>query len=73
MTDDMIQNMTMEEAYEQLDQLLADMESGNHSLEETFSMYTKGLELVKICHDKIDAIEKKLLILEEEPADKNYF
>ena len=57
--------MSMEEAYAKLDELLSDLEMNEHSLEETFGMYTQGLQLVQCCHEKIDRIEKKLQILEQ--------
>lgn len=60
-----LEQLTMEQAYAQLDSLLGEMENGEHSLEDTFRMYAKGIELVQACHEKIDAIEKKLQILEE--------
>ena len=41
------------------------MESEEHTLEETFQLYGEGLNLVRYCNDKIDAIEKQLVILEE--------
>ncbi len=59
------EKFSMEQAYEQLDSLLADMEENEHSLSETFSMYEKGLKLIKRCNDEIDHIEKQLVILEE--------
>ena len=36
------------------------------SLEESFVLYQKGIEKLKICNEKIDAVEKKLLILNQE-------
>ena len=35
------------------------------SLEDSFQLYNKGMELLKICNDKIDTVEKKMLILDE--------
>ena len=58
-------NMTMEEAFDKLSSLLGQMEREEHTLEETFQLYGEGLNLVRYCNDKIDAIEKKLVILEE--------
>lgn len=63
-------NMTMEEAFERLNQVLNEMEAGEHSLEETFTLYEEGLKLVRHCHETVDAVEKKLMILEgQEPPD----
>lgn len=56
---------TMEEAFDRLNALLGQMEAEEHSLEETFRLYQEGLGLVKYCSDKIDTIEKQLVILEE--------
>ena len=58
-------NMTMEEAFDKLSSLLGQMEGEEHTLEETFQLYGEGLQLVRYCNEKIDAIEKKLVILEE--------
>ena len=55
---------SMEKAYEELDRLIADMEENGHSLAETFSLYEKGIKLVKQCTDEIDRIEKQLVVLE---------
>ena len=56
---------TMEEAFDRLNELLGQMEKEEHSLEETFRLYQEGLGLVKYCSNKIDTIEKQLVILEE--------
>lgn len=56
--------LTMEEACDRLGALLDDMENGKHTLEETFALYTQGLELVRCCTEKIGSIEEKLKVLE---------
>ena len=38
---------TMEEAFDQLNALLDDMEQSEHSLEETFHLYEDGLKLIQ--------------------------
>ncbi|MCD8077886.1 MAG: exodeoxyribonuclease VII small subunit [Lachnospiraceae bacterium] len=63
--DETMEALTMEEACQQLDELLTEMEEGEHSLEETFSLYRKGVALVQCCNEKIDRIEKQLIVLEE--------
>ena len=60
---------TMEEAFDQLNALLDDMEQSEHSLEETFHLYEDGLKLIQYCSEKVDTIEKKLVILEEGGKD----
>ncbi len=59
------QDLTMEESFEALEQIVRQLESGEASLEEAFVMYQKGMELLKDCSKKIDTVEKKMLILNE--------
>ena len=47
-------------------ELVGRMEAEDISLEESFALYHKGMDLLKSCNDKIDKIEKKMLILDEE-------
>ena len=61
---DDLQEMTIEEAFQSLDAILADLETDQNGLEETFSKYQKGLVYVKFLKERIDGIEKKLIILE---------
>ncbi len=56
--------MTMDEAFKQLQAVLEKMESGELGLEESFKLYEEGLGLVKLCSSKLDEIEKKMIILE---------
>ena len=56
--------MTMDEAFQQLQAVLEKMESGELGLEESFKLYEEGLGLVKLCSSKLDEIEKKMIILE---------
>ena len=37
----------------------------NVSLEDSFALYKDGMELLKVCSDKIDKVEKQVLVLEE--------
>ena len=56
---------TLDQVLMELDQILNNMEQEN-SLEETFRMYHKGIDLLKTCNDKIEKIEKQIQILDEE-------
>ncbi len=69
MTDD--KEMTIEEAFGALEDILNDLDSDQNGLEETFAKYQKGLEYVKLLKSRIDGIEKKLAILEKENGDDN--
>lgn len=54
---------SLEEAFEELDNLIASMKNDIISLEESFASYQKGMELLKKCNDQIDLIEKKVELL----------
>lgn len=56
---------TLEELFQSLDGVVEKLEEGEVSLEESFRLYQKGMEMLKSCNDKIDAVEKQVLILEE--------
>lgn len=57
--------MSMEEAFEELDTIVERLEGGEASLEESFRIYQKGMELLKYCSEKIDTVEKKMMKLNE--------
>lgn len=58
-------NVTIEEAFKNLDTLLEQLEDRDVTLEESFQMYHKGIELLKYCNDKIDTVEKKMLQIDD--------
>ncbi len=45
--------------------MMRQMEEPGLSLEQSFSLYHRGIELLKSCNDKIDTVEKQIQILEE--------
>lgn len=53
-------NITLEEGFEQLDEITRKMEDPAIPLEERFELYKKGVGLVKTCTEKIDTVEKSL-------------
>lgn len=62
-TDQNISDMTIEETFAALDALIDQLESGKGSLEDAFKHYENGMKLVKSCNEKIETIEKQILIL----------
>lgn len=57
---------SLEENFEQIEKLLAALEAEDTTLEESFQYYQAGMELLKQCNDTIDAVEKKVLQLNEQ-------
>lgn len=64
-----LDTMTIEETFAALDELIDKLESGRGSLEDAFKNYEKGMKLVKSCNDKIETIEKQILILNGGPVE----
>ena len=57
--------LTIEESFARLEEILRRMEDDASGLEETFSLYEEGLKLVRNVSGSIDKVEKKIRILEE--------
>ncbi len=57
------QDVSLEELFKELDQLIAMMESGELPLDQAFELYESGIKKVKQCSEKLDLIEKKMLEL----------
>lgn len=52
---------TLEDSFAMLDKMVEQLERPDISLEESFQVYKKGMELLKMCNSKIDTVEKKML------------
>ena len=57
---------TLEENFERLEEILAEMDGGKLSLEESFARYEEGMRLLKKCNDAIDLVEKKVQVLSDD-------
>ena len=57
---------SLEEAFILLDDITRTLEDEEITLEDSFQAYKKGMDLLKICNDKIDNVEKKVMMLNEE-------
>lgn len=55
----------LEEMFNDLEELIGKMENEEITLEQTFDLYNKGMELLKKCNLSIDEVEKKVLVLDE--------
>ena len=60
------QNREIEEVFQELDTIAEKLESGDTSLEDSFRLYKKGMELLKYCSDRLDTVEKKMLQMDED-------
>lgn len=55
---------SIEQTFEELDRIMEKLESSDTSLEESFACYEAGMKLVKACGEKIDKVEKQMIILQ---------
>lgn len=55
-----------EEAITELEQLVAKMEAGELSLEQSINAYKRGAVLVRFCTAKLDKVEQQVRILDGE-------
>ena len=61
-----MKEQTLEQKFEELDSVIASLQTGDLTLEESFTLYQKGMKLLKKCNDKLDRVEKKVMAMNEE-------
>ncbi|MFA6120090.1 MAG: exodeoxyribonuclease VII small subunit [Sideroxydans sp.] len=57
--------VSFEAAMTELDQLVADMEGGKLSLEDSLAAYKRGAELLSFCRGKLDDAQQQVRVLED--------
>lgn len=60
-----MEDKTLEIVFQELDEVVKKLEGESVSLEESFQLYHQGMDLLKVCNEKIDTVEKKMMILDE--------
>ena len=60
------ERQSIEQSLETLEELLGKLESEDTPIEESFRLYEKGMKLVKDINGRLDRVEKKMIILEED-------
>ena len=59
----MARKKTFENAMEQLEKIVADLEAGDIPLDKALQQFEKGMALSKYCADRLDETEKKVSLL----------
>lgn len=54
------EKITFEAAMEQLETIVEKLEEGDVPLEKAISYFQEGMKLSKICHDKLQQVEKQM-------------
>ena len=60
------EKLSLEQTLEELDETIAKLQSQEVSLEDSFELYKKGMDYVKLCNETIEQVEKKVLMLNQE-------
>ena len=59
------ENKTLEVAFEELENIIKELEEEDITLEKSFKLYQDGMKLLKHCNGSIDKVEKQLIVLGE--------
>ena len=66
-------NLTYEEAYKQLEEIIEKLQSQETSIDESIELFKKGIELQKFCDEKLKTAEKKIIeVLNENDTKEEY-
>lgn len=60
------QKFSLEEAFGQLEEVIAHLGTEEITLEESFREYNRGMRLLQQCNTAIDQVEKKVLQINED-------
>lgn len=55
--------LSFEDAMKELESVVSKLDSGDYSLEESITLFQKGVELSKFCSSRLEEIEKSVRIL----------
>lgn len=58
-----IKEKSFEEAIEELEKIVKDLENGELSLDESISKFQKGIEISSYCNNIIEEAEKKIVLI----------
>ena len=61
----MKEELSLEEAFARIEETIGHLEEGETTLEESFQAYQQGMKLLQYCNEKIDKVEKQVLLINE--------
>ena len=56
---------TIEEGFDELEQIISSLENPELGLSESMALYKKGVKLLDKCNQALDKTEKEMIILQE--------
>jgi exodeoxyribonuclease VII small subunit len=60
---DLTKDTTIEQDLDELQKLIDKMQDPAVTLEESFELYKRGMDLVRSCNERIDTVEKKVKMM----------
>lgn len=60
------EELSVEEAFVQIEEVIANLEAEEITLEQSFREYNRGMRLLRHCNETIDRVEKKVLKINED-------
>lgn len=58
--------MQFEQALTELERIVASMESGGMSLDDSIQSYRRGVQLAKVCQEQLRAAQQQVMVLEQD-------
>lgn len=69
----MSEELSFEQAMEKLEGIVEKLEEGDVPLEEAISIYKQGMDLSRLCHQKLKAVENQLTQILREDGELEGF
>lgn len=63
---------SLEETFQEIEAIIEKMQNREVTLEDSFALYEQGIRKLKLCNEKIDNVEKKMLLLNEQGELENF-
>ncbi len=60
------EDLSLEEAFDQVEETIALLEEEDITLENSFKAYQEGMKLLQYCNEKIDKVEKQVMKINED-------
>ena len=65
-----IEEVGLEDALEELERIVSELEEGKMSLEKSLELYERGMRLVRVCNLRLDSAQRRIECLTGElPSD----
>lgn len=59
-------DFSIEEAFQNLEEMIEKLEDANLNLSESMEIYKKGMSLLTQCNEALDRTDKELIIIQED-------